>query len=137
MQSAAEPAGTTFPAVQAQTPHPLTARQTEVLLHLLRHDRPGYDALRHQVGQATVTRYWFEPSASFDMEVVAAVPAVLPDGTHADGEWGWTPEGELEGNLIVWVEAGRLAGLEYAVVADQYPTELPDVGLIREPLPGE
>jgi len=123
--------------VQAQTPHPLTARQTEVLLHLLRHDRPGYDVLRRQVAQAMVTRYWFDPSASFDMEVVAGVPTDLPDGMHADAEWGWTPEGEPEGNLIVWVEAGRLAGLEYAVVAEEYPNELPDVGLIREPLPGE
>lgn len=123
--------------MQAQTPHPLTARQTEVLLHLLRYNRPEYDVLRHQVAQATVTKYWFDPSASFDMEVVAGVPAALPDGTHADAEWGWTPEGEPEGNLIVWVEAGRLAGLEYAVVADQYPNELPDVGLIREPRRGE
>jgi hypothetical protein len=124
--------------VQPQTPHPLTARQTEVLLHLLRHDRPAYDVLRHQVAHATVTKYWWDPSASFDIEVAGGVPAAaLPDGTNADAEWGWTTDGEPEGNLIVWVEGGRLAGLEYAVVADEYPNELPEVRLIREPLPGE
>lgn len=58
----------------------------------------------------------------------------LPNGAHADAEWGWTPDGEPEGNLIVWIEDGRLAGLEYAVVADKYPHELPGVTLIREPL---
>ncbi len=124
-------------AVQPQPPHALTPRQTEVLLHLLRHDRPEFDVLRSQVADAQVTKYWYDPSPSFDMEVLAGVPARLPDGMYADAEWGWTPDGEPEGNLILWVEGGRLAGLEYAVVADEYPSELPDVGRIREPLPGE
>ena len=121
-------------AVQPTTPHSLTARQTEVLLHLLRHDLPGHDVLRDQVPHATVTRYWSDPSASFDLAVADGVPASdLRDGNHADEEWGWTPDGEPEGNLIVWVEAGRLAGLEYAVVADEYPDELPPVDLVRAP----
>ncbi len=102
------------------------------MLHLLRHDRPVYDVLRRQVAHATVTKYWWDPSASFDMGVAGGVPtAALPNGNHADAERGWTPDGEPEGNLIVWVEDGRLAGLEYAVVADEHPNELPEVSLIE------
>lgn len=124
--------------MQPRTPHPLTAGQADVLLHLLRHDLPGYDVLRRQVPHARVTKYWYDPSPSFDMDVADGVSASgLPDGNHADAEWGWTPDGEVEGNLIVWLEDGLLAGLEYAVVADEYPEELPAVSLIREPLHGE
>ena len=109
-----------------------------MLLHLLRLDVPEYELLRRQVAHARVTKYWNDPSASFDMDVVAGVPAAdLPDGNHADAEWGWTSDGEPEGNLIVWVEGGLLAGLEYAVVADEYPDELPAVELIREPVRDE
>lgn len=90
--------------MRPQTPHALTARRTEVLLHLLRHDQPG------------------------------RVPVcALPDGDHADDEWGWTPDGEPEGDLFVWVEGGRLAGIEHAVVADEHPDELPLVDLVIAP----
>ena len=107
-------------AVQPPTPHALTAVQTEVLLPLLRHDLPGHDVLRDQVPHATVTRYWWNPSASFDLAVADGVPTSdLRDGDRADEEWGWTPDGEPEGNLIVWVEAGRLAGVEDAVALPQ------------------
>lgn len=120
-------------AVQPQPPHALTAKQTAVLRHLLRHDRPGFDVLRSQLAHARVTRYWYEPSASFDMEVVGGVSTRLADGMYADAEWGWLADNGPEGNLIVWVEHGRLAALEYAVVADGCPGELPDVARIREP----
>lgn len=93
--------------------------------------------LRSQVAHARVTKYWYDPSTSFDMEIVGGILAMLPDGMYADAEWGWTPDGEPEGNLILWVQDGCLSSLEYAVVADEYPSELPDVGRIREPLPSE
>lgn len=114
-------------------PHQLTVKQKEVLLHLLRHDLPEFDVLRGQLAHATVTKYWSDPSASFDVEVLGGVPASLQDGMYADAEWGWTPGGEPEGNLIVWVADGLISAVEYAVVADDYPDELPDVGRIREP----
>ena len=123
--------------MQPQPPHPLTVKQTEVLLHLLRHDRPEFDVLRGQLAHATVTKYWYDPSASFDVEVLGGVPANLPDGMYADAEWGWTPDGEPEGNLIVWVADGLISAVEYAVVADEYPEELPDAARIREPSPAE
>ena len=51
-------------------------------------------------------------------------------------ETSWTPDGEPEGNLMLWIEDGRLAGPEHAAVADEHPSDLRDVGRIREPLLG-
>jgi len=118
-------------------PHPLSADQAEVLLHLLRHDEPGMDALRRQVPGAMVTRYWGEHSVSFDMEVRGGPRAALADGPHADRDWGWTPDGEPEGTFLVWVADGRLSALEYGWVTEDMPTRLPEVSRIRPPRPGE
>jgi hypothetical protein len=118
-------------------PHPLTERQVEILRYLLRHDLPGYDALRQQVTGGTVTRYWSDDEFGFEMSVDSRAAAQLADGPHADAEWGWTEQGEPEGNLMIWVEGGRLAALEYGWVSDSEPAELPPLDRIREPRPDE
>jgi hypothetical protein len=40
-------------------------------------------------------------------------------------------EGELLGEILVWVSEGCLAAIEYAWVTDDAPTSLPDVEQIR------
>lgn len=42
------------------------------------------------------------------------------------GRFPVTHDGEIVGEMLVWVEDGRLAGLEYAWVTDDAPTGMPD-----------
>lgn len=116
----------------------LTERERALILHLLRHERPGYLALREQVPTATYERPWFEHSLSFDIGLPATVPpAPLPDGPQADGDWAWTEDDQPTGNFLLWVEGGRLTALEYAWITDEMPTEYPALDRLRAPRPHE
>lgn len=42
------------------------------------------------------------------------------------GRFPVTHDGEIVGEILVWLEDGRLAGLEYAWVTDDAPTGMPD-----------
>ena len=96
-------------------------------------DCPEASILRTQLESARVLRNW-PPlgSPSIDLEVAADAPTiqdearVLPVDAHVHDE-----RGGYVGELIVWMEHGRLAALEYAWVTDEMPTSLPDVAALR------
>ncbi|WP_232547629.1 hypothetical protein [Propioniciclava soli] len=78
--------------------------------------------LLEQAEDATVVRY---SATMLDVEVPPGIPAVdLPDGPTPvealvyDGD-------QLVGELLVWLRAGRLFGLEQAWYTDSPPTSWP------------
>ncbi|MDT0305457.1 hypothetical protein RM780_00560 [Streptomyces sp. DSM 44917] len=107
-------------------PRPLNHGEKEVLECILGADFPGSAELRSQVGEAEVVSLWGDGSVSVDLRVpedtakadlvsgVAPVEATVVDDT-----------GELVGEILVWVDRGRLAGLEYAWYGADAPTSLP------------
>jgi hypothetical protein len=104
----------------------MSDQERALLLYLLRHERPGYLALREQVAVAIHEGYWFEQSLSFDISLPPTGPtAPVPDGPHADGDWAWTDDDQPVGHFLIWVEGGRLAALEYGWVTDEMPSDYP------------
>jgi hypothetical protein len=104
-----------------------TERERAVLELLLSGDFPGAAELRAQLPGVRVVRAWSAGSASADLRVTgpaapaAGVPSPLPVGALVRDD-----AGEPVGELLVWLDGGRLAGLEYAWFTDDPPTELPD-----------
>jgi hypothetical protein len=75
----------------------------------------GIPQLRAQLDHTRVLKPWHEGSASFDVEVTGGPRADVADGVlpvdaqvHVDGEF--------VGEILLWIEAGRLAAVEYAWV---------------------
>lgn len=117
---------------------PLTQYESELLLHLLRHERTGFAELRGQVLLAHYERAWFPQSLSFDISLSPnARRSPLPDGPHADGDWSWVGPGKPIGNFLLWIEAGQMTALEYAWVTDEMPTRYLDLSRLREPTEDE
>ncbi|ONI78102.1 hypothetical protein ALI144C_30365 [Actinosynnema sp. ALI-1.44] len=87
---------------------------------MLRRILAAHPGLLAQLDHAEVTSAWSEGSLSVDIEVPNATPAegisgVLPGYAYV----------EDIGELLVWVDKGVLAALEYAWHTDEPPTELP------------
>lgn len=57
--------------------------------------------------------------------------AALPDGPLSVRAIATDGEGELSGEVLVWVSGGYLSGLEYAWYGDDPPSDFPCPGLLR------
>ncbi|MGW1740084.1 hypothetical protein ACWCPQ_14875 [Nocardia sp. NPDC001965] len=108
-------------------PRPLTDLEAAVVAKLLsasRHDSAEYIA---QIPYLRVVATWGAGSPSVDVEVDPGAIAAdgVTDGIFANAavtDLAGRPTGEV----IIWVEAGRLSGIEYAWYTDERPTRLPD-----------
>lgn len=88
---------------------------------------PWAERLRAQVEGASVSGRWGPESPSFDIRVEDHCPrAEAPSGPLPLDILVTGAGGELCGELLVWVEEGALAALEYAWYTDEPPRELPD-----------
>ncbi|MGW2028650.1 hypothetical protein [Streptomyces sp. NPDC001811] len=110
---------------------PLSPLEQRILVKLLSAEFPGAQELRSQLPQTRVTRPWASESPSVDLDVLLGVPeAAIEDGIIPATGTVTDDSGELFGELLVWVGAGRLSALEFSWYGDTAPTELPDPGLV-------
>ncbi|MEU9202714.1 hypothetical protein [Streptomyces sp. NPDC048332] len=113
-------------------PRPLNSAERVVLEHILASDFTGSSELRIQIAQAEVVATWAPGSVSIDMRVLEPVRrATLATGLVPVDAQVLDKQGQYIGELLVWVEDGALAGLEYAWITDEMPTALPPVERIR------
>ena len=82
---------------------------------------PGAEQLLAQVPRTTVIGG--DPT-SLELDVADAEPADSPDGPVPVRAFVGSAD-DFEGEIIVWVERGYLAGLEFAWVTDRPPRGLP------------
>ena len=117
---------------------PLTPRERSVLDLVLTADFPGAAELRVQVRTARVTGRCACGCPTIDLAVDDAAPVAGIDSRVA------VEVDVADGGLIVFVDEGRLSGLEYWSAADEPPAEFPPPERIRvvtapladpEPLP--
>lgn len=107
---------------------PLSASERQVLDVMLTLDFPGVVELRAQVDAARVTRQCDCGCPSIDLVVEGDVPlAKVVSRTPANAE----VDGVLGGGLVVFVDDGRLSGLEYYWAEDAVPGTWPNLDRIR------
>jgi hypothetical protein len=107
----------------------LEDRERAMLAHLLSAPFDGAADLLAQLPFTQVTGSWGTTvaSPSIDLRVDATVRrAACSDGPVPIEANFYDESGEYVGELLVWVENGRLSALEYATIGDEAPTELPD-----------
>lgn len=107
---------------------PLSETERQVLNVMLAMEFPGASELREQVGSALVSRGCDCGCPSVDLVVegdapVAAVISRTPVNAEVDGVIG--------GGLIVFVDKGRLSGLEFHSAEDSNPQEFPRLDKIH------
>ena len=90
---------------------PLNEQEVALLTLLLSVDFPGVDQLRDQVPACRVAGPWSANSASVDLVVgdAAAAAESVNDGPAPITASVYQPTGELLGELLLWIGAGRLA----------------------------
>ncbi|MGW5877206.1 hypothetical protein ACWFMI_11740 [Nocardiopsis terrae] len=124
----------------------LSPREKGVLEEILSRDIPGFEELRQQVQNARVSGNWGSDLPSIDIEVPETTPRssvrniIAPVDVSVLGE-----RGEYLGEILVWLDDGRISAVEYAWVSDSPPRELPEVRQLkispdrrnREIFPGE
>ncbi|MFC9435670.1 hypothetical protein [Nocardia sp. NPDC057030] len=114
-------------------PRALTALETSVVTKLL--SASGKAGARDYLAQLPFTQViatWGEGSPSVDLRVGPGVEASpdATDGIFIDG--GVTDRnGAPIGEVILWVEDGRLGGIEYTWYTDERPKSLPDPSRIE------
>lgn len=113
-------------------PRPLSEAERRVLAHVLSIEFAGASELRSQLDQVEVIAQWSLDSTSVDFRVRDATArspqrvGIIPVNAHVLNE-----SGDYVGELLVRLEDGVLAGLEYAWVTDDMPTVVPDIEQIR------
>jgi hypothetical protein len=113
-------------------PRSLTEQERRVLEHLLSLDFPGVENLRRQLSSADVVRRWAAGRPSVDLRVPGStLAAPIPDGPTPVRAIVVGNRGDAVGELLVWVDAGRLDALEYAWYTDDPPDELPSPAQIQ------
>jgi hypothetical protein len=104
-------------------PRPLAGSERAVLERILAADVPGAGALRAQLDHVRVLKPWYEGSASLDLST-GGEPADVPDGVlPIDARVHET--GAPIGEILLWVEGGRLSAIEYARTSPEAPPRLP------------
>src|SRR4051794_28343587 len=107
---------------------PLSETERQVLAVLLAMDFPGAPELRAQVDSVVVSRGCDCGCPSVDLVVEGDVPlAAVTSRTPVNAD----VDGVLGGGLIVFVDDGRLSGLEYYSVENEKPTEFPGLEQIH------
>lgn len=108
-------------------PRPLTDLEAAVVAKMLSAGRHGSAEYRAQIPYSQVVSTWGVGSPSVDIEVR---PGPAPAGGVTDGILAngavTDPAGRPIGEIILWAEAGRLSGVEYAWYTDERPTQLPE-----------
>ena len=111
---------------------PLSQQESAALRALLSCDFVGGDALRRQAESATASGDGLIidlivdpslPAAVVTSRVPVDVPVIDPEGNH--------------GGLLLFVDDGRLSGLEYWWTGDAKPDDFPDSGWLGEPVAGK
>ncbi|WNZ10885.1 hypothetical protein [Streptomyces sp. 11x1] len=98
---------------------------------LLAADFPGSAELRQQLDKVEVVAQWGDGSVSADFKVSGDFPiAPIPSGVAPVEAVVVDDSGELVGEILLWVRAGVLSGLEYAWYDDESPSSLPGVNRI-------
>lgn len=106
-------------------PRPLSGDEERVLRLLLANELEA-ETFLDQLPLARVTRHWIEGLPSVDIEVEPGAPHARISGQTLPTEGDVTDEaGNPTGLIVVWVENGALAGLEYAWYTDEPPFEWP------------
>lgn len=108
-------------------PRPLTPAENSVLALLLGVEFPGVDELRVQAGSATVVGGCDCGCPSIDLQVPDAAPLASGLSSRlAPAEGVVSPQGDgLPGEIILFVDDGRLSYLEYVYYDYSPPTEWP------------
>jgi hypothetical protein len=106
---------------------PLTSNEVTLLDALLRHEFSGVDELRVQAGQVRASPGCTCGCGTLNLHVPDTAPRsgagnpVPVEGTVVDAD------GEPIGGLLLFVDDGRLSGLEvYSLVDDPLPMPLPE-----------
>jgi hypothetical protein len=94
-------------------------------MKVLEPDFDGVEILREQVSEAFATRHWIEGLPSIDIMVGETIPAAPGTVASINRTLVINEAGTTVGFLLLWIEAGRLSGLEYAWVTEEPPTDLP------------
>ncbi|MGW4773121.1 hypothetical protein ACWEO2_34435 [Nocardia sp. NPDC004278] len=110
----------------------LTELESGVVTKLLSSGAAGAGEFLSQIPFAQVVATWGVGSPSVDLSVLpSAVPASgSTDGIFASGAVT-DRNGAPVGEVILWVENGRLSGIEYAWYTDERPQELPEPARIE------
>lgn len=107
-------------------PRPLTGQEQAVIDTVLRVDAAWAEQVRGQLPFAQVCRVWVTGLASVDIGVSAAARgADVLDGPLPVRAVVVGDEGELVGELLVWMAGGFISALEYAWYTDDPPRGLP------------
>lgn len=110
----------------------LLEHEREILREVLAHASfPGAAQLTRQVEHTSVDGGL---PTLLDLTVAtgaAAAADAVPDGPVACRALVHSPSGDVEGEIIVWVKGGYLAGLEYAWFTDEAPVAIPPASRVR------
>jgi hypothetical protein len=102
-----------------------------VLAHVLSVEFAGAAELRAQLDHVEVIAPWAPDSPSVDLRVQDATRSPHPGASIPVDAQVLNEFGDVAGELLVWLQDGLLAALEYAWVTDDMPAVLPAVGQIR------
>ena len=107
-------------------PRELLTNEREILAVVLgAHSFPGADQVTRQIRHTSVTGGL---TTFLDLAVSAkATAADVPDRPVPGRALVCSPAGEIEGEIIVWLKHGYLAGLEFAWYTDDPPTAMPEL----------
>jgi hypothetical protein len=111
-------------------PRELSDGERALLVHLLRSATfSGAEQLAAQVVAARVTGGL---PTLLDLEVARTVPpSAVTDGPAPLRAYVETSQGDVEGEVLVWVNDGYLSGLEFAWYTDQSPGRMPPPERVR------
>jgi hypothetical protein len=90
------------------------------------------EAFRPQIDQAFAVRHWVEGLPSIEISVGETSPAITLPLTSPIERQVVDEVGTVTGWVLLWIEAGRISGLEYAWVTDDPPTDWPPSDRIIE-----
>ena len=109
---------------------PLERPVQELIAHVARGLRPDLAlALQRQVDAAVVVR---GTATMLDVQVGAQVNALLiPDGPLPVTAVVVDDAGNDAGEILIWIKAGRLIGVEHAWATDAVPTRWPSSSEVR------
>lgn len=111
-------------------PRDLTTRERDLLRLLLSPD--AFPGARELAAQVDGTKVVGGLATLLDLEAPRATPtAIRRDGPIPVRAFVQSPDGELSGEVLVWVKDGYLSGLEFAWYSDDAPTEMPEPDWIR------
>jgi hypothetical protein len=118
--------------MDAMTARRLTDHERALISRILSVEFAGVMPLRTQLVNASVARSW-QPagSLSFDIQIPPDSEASPLPGRLAPVDARVTgPDGTYIGELLLWVENGRLSAFEYSWITDAPPEQLPEISKV-------